>query len=140
MLLLNVVRNTQARDVIGAGGVRFENDENLGYWAEAQVGKNVFRLPFDRIKRGDMLFSYTHLRIERDAILSPFNFSDIAQSTDIRAHRFVAAYAADPRVTISVTGIVTQRPNGLLGVFGQTPLGSLNRPTTRLQLDTVFRF
>jgi TolA-binding protein len=131
-LLLNVVTNTQARDVSAPGGVRFENDENLGYWAEFRVGRTR--------ERGDALFSYTHLRIERDAILSPFNFSDIAQSTDIRAHRFIAAYAVDPRVTISVTGIVTQRPNGLLGVFGQTPLGSLNRPTTRLQLDTVFRF
>ena len=131
-LLLNVVANTQARDVIAPGGVRLENDENLGYWAEFQIGRTR--------ERGDALFSYTHLRIERDAILSPFNFSDIAQSTDIRAHRFIAAYAADPRVTISLTGVVTQRPNGLLGVFGQTPLGSLNRPTTRLQFDTVFRF
>jgi TolA-binding protein len=131
-LLLNVVNNTQARDVLAPGGARFENDENLGYWAEFQVGRTR--------ERGDMLFNYTHLRIERDAIFSPFNFSDIAQSTDIRAHRFIAAYAADPRVTVSVTGVVTQRPNGLLGVFGQTPLGSLNRPTTRLQLDTVFRF
>jgi TolA-binding protein len=131
-LLLNVVTNTQAHDVIGAGGARLENDEDLGYWAEFQVGRTR--------ERGDWLFNYTHMRIERDAILSPFNFSDIAQSTDIRAHRFIAAYAADPRVTISVTGVVTQRPNGLLGVFGQTPLGSLNRPTTRLQLDTVFRF
>ena len=131
-LLLNVVTNTQTRDVIGAGGARFENNENLGYWAEFQVGRTR--------ERGEMLFGYTHMRIERDAILSPFNFSDIAQSTDIRAHRFVAAYAVDPRVTLSITGVVTQRPNGLLGVFGQTPLGSLNRPTTRLQLDTTFRF
>lgn len=131
-LLLNVVTNTQARDVLAPGGRRFENNENLGYWAEFQVGRTR--------ERGDMLFNYTHLRIERDAILSPFNFSDIAQSTDIRAHRFIAAYAADPRVTISITGVVTRRPNGLLGVFGQTPLGSLNRPTARLQLDTVFRF
>ena len=29
---------------------------------------------------------------------------------------------------------------GLLGVFGTTPAGSLNRSTTRLQIDTTFRF
>ncbi|HEY9284727.1 MAG TPA: putative porin, partial [Pyrinomonadaceae bacterium] len=133
-VVFNVVTNTQARDVVRAGGARLENDENLGYWAEVQVGRARAS------ERGDMLFSYTHLRIERDAIFSPFNFSDIAQSTDVRAHRFIAAYAVDPRVTLSVTGVVTERPNGLLGVFGQTPLGSLNRPTTRLQLDTTFRF
>ena len=131
-LLLNVVANTQARDVIAPGGVRLDNDENLGYWAEFQLGRTR--------ERGDLLFNYTFIRIERDAILSPFNYSDIAQSTDVRAHRFVAAYAADPRVTLSLTGIVSQRPHGLLGVFGQTPIGSLNRPTTRLQLDTTFRF
>ena len=50
------------------------------------------------------------------------------------------AGAADPRVTFSVIGIVTERPTGLLGAFGTTPLGSLNRPTTRLQFDTVIRF
>ena len=147
-VILNLVTNTQARDVIGAGGARFENNENLGYWAEILVGKDVLRLtpsqlrpnPEQRIERGDMQFGYTYLRIERDAIFSPFNFSDIAQSTDIGAHRLIAAYAVDPRVSISLTGIVTERPNGLLGVFGRTPLGSLNRPTTRLQLDTTFRF
>ena len=127
-----MVTNTQTRDVIAPGGARLRNDEGLGYWAEFQVGRTR--------ERGDVLFNYTHLRIERDAVFSPFNFSDIAQSTDVRAHRIVAAYAADPRVTLSVTAVVTERPNGLLGVFGQTPLGSLNRPTTRLQLDTVFRF
>jgi hypothetical protein len=131
-LLLNVVANTQTRDVIAPGGARLANDENLGYWAEFQLGRTR--------ERGDLLFNYTFIRIERDAVLSPFNFSDIAQSTDVRAHRFVAAYAADPRVTLSLTGVVTARPHGLLGAFGQTPLGSLNRPTTRLQLDTVFRF
>jgi hypothetical protein len=41
---------------------------------------------------------------------------------------------------LTLTGIITQRPNGLLGVFGATPQGSLNTPTTRLQFDTTFRF
>jgi hypothetical protein len=58
----------------------------------------------------------------------------------MRGHRFNFAYAVDPRVILSVTGIVTQRPNGVLGAFGTTPPGSLNRPTTRLQFDTAFRF
>jgi hypothetical protein len=58
----------------------------------------------------------------------------------MRAHRFIAAYAVDPRVTLSFTGLFTQRPNGLLGVFGQTPPGSLNRTLSRIQLDTILRF
>jgi hypothetical protein len=131
-VLFNYVANTRTRDVTAAGGRVIENDEGSGYWAEFQIGKTR--------ERGDWLLNYTFLRIEKDAVLSPFNFSDIAQSTDVRAHRFIAAYAADPRVTLSLTGIVTERPHGLLGVFGSTPPGSLNRPTTRLQLDTSFRF
>ena len=52
----------------------------------------------------------------------------------------IFTYTADPRVTLTLTGLVSQRPHGLAGAFGTTPAGSLNRPTTRLQLDTVFRF
>lgn len=136
MVLLNWVVNTQARDVVlaGPGGAnRFlANDENMGLWAEFQVGKTQ--------ARGDFLLNYTFIRIEKDAVLTPFNYSDILQGSDVRVHRFTASYAADPRVTLSLTGFVNQRPNGLLGPFGTTPPGSLNRTNTRLQLDTVFRF
>ncbi|MGH9901104.1 MAG: putative porin, partial [Pyrinomonadaceae bacterium] len=135
-LLFNFVRNTQARDVVTAGpggaNLTLRNDEDTAYWAEFQVGKTE--------RRGDWLFNYTLTRIEKDAVLTPFNFSDFAQQSDIRAHRFNFSYAADPRVAISLTGVVTQRPNGLMGVFGTTPPGSLNRATTRLQIDTIFRF
>jgi hypothetical protein len=131
-LLFDYVTNTQVRDVVSSTGRVLANHENSGYWAEFQVGKTR--------ERGDFLFNYTFTRIEKDAVLSPFNFSDIVQSTDVRAHRLIASYAADPRVTLSLTAIVSQRPNGLLGAFGATPVGSLNRPTVRLQFDTMFRF
>jgi hypothetical protein len=80
------------------------------------------------------------VRIEKDAVLTPFNFSDITQQSDMRGHRLGFSYTADPRVILTVTGIVTERPTGLFGAFGNTPPGSLNRATTRLQLDTIFRF
>lgn len=130
--ILDFVDNTQTRAVVSSTGRLLPNHESQGYWAELQVGKTK--------ARGDMLFDYTFLRIERDAVLAPFNFSDIVQPTDVRAHRFLAAYAADPRVTLTFTAIVSERPNGLLGAFGITPAGSLNRATTRLQFDTLFRF
>jgi hypothetical protein len=136
MVLLDYVRNTQARDVVvaGPGGTNtiLPNDEDTGFWAEFQVGRTQ--------QRGDSLFNYTFVRLEKDAVLTPFNFSDFNLFSDLRAHRFSAAYALDPRVVVSLTGYVTQRPNGLLGPFAVTPAGSLNRATTRLQLDTVFRF
>lgn len=135
-ILLNLVTNTQTRDVVraGSGGADLvlPNHENQGYWGEIQIGQTR--------ARGDVSFGYTFMRIEKDAVLTPFNMSDVTQQSDIRAHRVAFAYAADPRVTFSITGIVTQRANGLLGPFFPTPPGSLNRATTRLQIDTMFRF
>jgi len=135
-VILNYVRNTKTQDVIAAGpngANRFlPNNENNGYWAEVQLGKTQ--------KRGDWLLGYTLIRIEKDAILSPFNLSDLVQQTDVRAHRVVLNYALDPKIIFIITGLFSQRANGLNGVFGNNPAGSLNRPTTRLQFDTVFRF
>ena len=135
-LLFDIVTNTQTHDVVtaGPGGTNLilPNHENNGFWGEVQVGTTR--------ERGDVQFGYTFMRIEKDAVLTPFNFSDVTQQSDMRAHRLNFAYAVDPRVTFSVTGIITERPTGLLGAFGNTPPGSLNRPTTRLQFDTLFRF
>ncbi len=149
MLLFNFVTNTQTHDVsvAGPGGTTLflPNNENNGYWAEIQFGKQVDSR--DRVS-GDMNFDYTFMRIEKDAVLTPFNASDIGQPSDVRVHRFTFDYMAygeanrnhNRTVRLTVTGFLTQRPNGLLGVFGTTPQGSLNRPTTRLQFDTTFRF
>jgi hypothetical protein len=135
-VLLNFVTNTQTHDVVTAGpggaDLVLPNNENNGFWGELQVGQTR--------ARGDVQFGYTFMRVEKDAVLTPFNMSDITQQSDMRVHRLIFAYAADPRVTFSVIGIVTERPNGLLGPFAVTPPGSSNRPTTRIQFDTVLRF
>ena len=135
-VLLNFVTNTQVHDVVtaGPGGVDLvlRNNENHGFWGDIQVGQTR--------ERGDMVFGYTFIRVEKDAVLTPFNYSDVTQQSDMRVHRFNIGYAADSRVTLSLTGIITERPNGLFGPFIPTPPGSLNRATTRLQFDTVFRF
>ncbi|HEU4594811.1 MAG TPA: putative porin [Pyrinomonadaceae bacterium] len=144
MLLLNFVTNTQARDVVSAGpggaDVVQRNGENRGFWAEFQIGRDVLRLPARETSRGDVLFNYTFLRIEKDAVLTPFNFSDLSIFSDVRGHRLMAAYAVDSNVVLALTSIFSQRPNGLLGPFAATPPGSLNRTLTRLQLDTILRF
>ncbi|MDT4898312.1 MAG: hypothetical protein QOH25_3389 [Acidobacteriota bacterium] len=136
MLLFNFVTNTQTHDVSVAGAsgatVFLPNNENNGYWAEVQIGRSK--------ERGDVQFGYTFASIEKDAVLTPFNMSDMLQPSDTRLHRLIFNYTADPRVVFSIIGIVNQRPHGLLGAFGTTPPGSLNRPTTRLQFDTTFRF
>ncbi|HEX8773604.1 MAG TPA: putative porin [Pyrinomonadaceae bacterium] len=135
-LIFNFVHNTQAHDVsvAGPGGASqfLNNDEDNGYWAEVQVGRSK--------ERGDMLLGYTFIRIEKDAVLTPFNFSDLLQQSDVRTHRLSFNYTADSHVALTLTGFIGQRPNGLLGVFGATPAGSPNGATTRLQFDTTFRF
>lgn len=135
-VLLNFVTNTQAHDVVTAGptgaDLLVRNKENDGFWGEVQVGAAK--------ARGDTQLGYTFMRIQKDAVLTPFNMSDITQQSDMRGHRFQLSYTADPRVTLTAIGIITERPNGLLGPFATTPAGSLNRSTFRLQFDTVVRF
>ncbi len=140
-LVFNFVTNTQAHGVVRAGpsggDVIVPNHENNGFGGEVQVGKAK--------ERGDLAFAYTFMHLEKDAVLTPFNFSDITQQSDVRVHRFQFGYTVlpgekDARVLFAVTGVVTQRLNGLFGPFVATPSGSLNRATTRLQFDTVFRF
>jgi hypothetical protein len=135
-VLLDFVTNTRVGDVVTAGpggaDLILANNEKHGFWGEVLVGSTR--------AKGDMQLGYTFMRIEKDAVLTPFNMSDITQQSDMRGHRLQFSYAADPRVTFSVVGIVTQRPNGVLGAFGTTPPGSLNRATTRLQFDTVIKF
>jgi hypothetical protein len=135
-LLFNFVTNTQTHDVVTAGpggaDLLLRNNEKHGYLGEVQVGSTK--------ARGDMQFIYDFLRIQKDAVLTPFNWSDITQQSDMRGHQFKFSYAADPRVTLTATGIVTERPHGLLGPFATTPPGSSNRSTFRLQFDTVLKF
>jgi hypothetical protein len=144
MLLFDFVTNTQTHDVVTAGptgaDVLLPNDQGQGYWAQVRFGRDVVGGRPGELSRGDLMFDYVFSRIEKDAILSPFNGSDIGQSTDVRFHRLTFGYALDPRVAVAFTGFFTQRPTGLLGAFGQTPPGSLNRALTRLQFDTIFRF
>jgi hypothetical protein len=143
-LLFNFVTNTRTRDVVAGvfdgAELVLPNDEGQGFWAEFRLGKDILQLPADRVARGDSFFGYAFIRAEKDAVLSPFNGSDLGISTDMRVHRFSAGYALDPRVALTFTGFFTQRPHGLGGAFGQTPPGSLNRTLTRLQFDTVLRF
>lgn len=145
-LLVNYVRNTQTRDVIVADAsgndVFLPNNENDGVWAEFRF-QNLRKkrgADFNNPVRGDILLSYTFMRIEKDAVLSPFNWDDLVQPSDIQAHRIFFSYTVDPRVTFNITGLYNQRLNGLLGPFRPMPPGSLDRNTSRLQFDTVFRF
>ncbi len=144
--LFNYVRNTQARDVIVAdaagNNVFLDNNEDTGIWAEFRF-QNLRKTrgsDFNAPVAGDIFFSYTFLNIEKDAVLTPFNWDDLVQPSDVRGHKLYFSYTVDPRVTFNITGLFNKRLNGLLGPFATTPPGSLDRSVTRLQFDTVFKF
>lgn len=144
--IFDYVRNTGTRDVIAADpaglAVNLPNSKNEGVWAEFRLQSLRKRrnTDLDTPSPGDILVSYTYLRIEKDAVFTPFNWDDLVQQSDIQGHRIFFSYSVDPKVTLNITGLFNHRLNGLLGPFKTTPAGSLARDTIRLQFDTVFRF
>jgi hypothetical protein len=89
---------------------------------------------------GDLRLQYESFYRQLNALTNGDNPAILGNELSTRLNRLIFSYTADPRVVFSFIGIVNQRPHGPLGAFGTTPTGSLNRPTTRLQFDTTFRF
>ena len=99
--------------------------QRRGYWAEAQVGRAQ--------KRGDWQFDYTRIFIEREAVLSNFNYSEIRQGTNVTEHRASVIYQAYANVQLSFTGLFGRPLN-----FGSSapPQDFLKR----LQFDVLYTF
>jgi hypothetical protein len=100
-------------------------DEKNGYWVGGQVGQAR--------EKGDILFGYYYTRIEQDAVLVPFNFSDILSSNS-RAHMPTFAYQVANGVTLQWTGLFSQRVNP---VVLNSPF---NRYLNRMQFDVIYKF
>lgn len=99
--------------------------QRRGYWAEAQVGRAQ--------KRGDWQFDYTRMFIEREAVLSNFNYSEILQGSNVTEHRAMIIYQAHRNVQLSFTGLIGRPLN-----FDSTkpPQDWLKR----LQFDLIYTF
>jgi hypothetical protein len=96
------------------------SNQRRGYWAEGRVGRLQ--------EKGDFQFGYTHLYIEREAVLGNFNYSDIRQGTNVTQHRVDMFYQFDRNVQLGFTALVGR------------PLASTEPWLTRLQFDTVYIF
>jgi len=99
--------------------------QRKGYWGEFQVGRAQ--------KKGDWQFDYTRMFIEREAVLSNFDYSDIRQGSNVTEHRAMVIYEVHPNVQLSWTGLFGRPLN----------LGSTKPPEDwlkRLQLDVVYTF
>jgi hypothetical protein len=94
-------------------------------WAEARFGRQQ--------EKGDWQFAYTHMLIEREAVISLFDFSDIRQGTDVQQNRVEAYYQAHKNVQVGFTGF-----------FGRPlhPVPTTPAETTlkRLQFDVIYKF
>ncbi len=99
--------------------------DRSGWWAEAQVGKTV--------EKNDLNFGYTFIRIEREAVLAAFNFSDLRSPTNAVTHRFNFGYQAFKNITLNYTLLV-----GRQLVTATSPI---EEPwLKRMQFDVVYKF
>jgi hypothetical protein len=129
--LIDFAQNTEACDNIRlfvAAAVTpptCDSKQRHAYWGEVRFGQTK--------NKGDMYLAYTFMHIERDAVLSAFNFSDLRQPTNVAEHRVEAYYQAYPHVQVGVTGLI-----GRQLVTAQS--ATLERWLKRWQFDTIFNF
>ena len=99
--------------------------QRRGYWGEIQLGKAG--------KRGDWEFDYTRIFIEREAVLSNFNYSEILQGSNVSEHRAEILYQAHRNVQLSFTALIGRPLN-----FGNTT--PAQDWLKRLQFDAIYTF
>jgi hypothetical protein len=129
--LFDFAQNTKACDNLGlffaaaVAAPACDPHQRHGYWSELKFGQTK--------NKGDLLLGYTFARIERDAVVAAFDFSDLRQATNVIEHRVEAYYQAYPHVQIGFTGLI-----GRQIVTAQSL--SEERWLKRLQFDTIFAF
>ncbi len=100
-----------------------DSHDRRANWVEARFGRQQ--------RRGDWQFAYTHMLIEREAVMSLFDFSDIRQGSNVQQNRVEAYYQANKSVQVGFTGF-----------FGRQ-LATTNATETelkRLQFDVIYKF
>jgi|WetSurMetagenome_2_1015567.scaffolds.fasta_scaffold101391_1 hypothetical protein len=117
--------------------------ERSGYWTELTVGRNK--------EAKDVQFGYSYIRIEKDAVISAWNESDIRSGTNVRNHKFNVAYMLHPKVTAQFTAWIGKLANPLDNT-NLVPAGVRSACTgsdvsqcadpylKRLQFDVIYKF
>jgi hypothetical protein len=98
-------------------------DQRTGYWLEGRVGRLS--------QKRDWQVGYTRIFIEREAVLSNFDYSELRQGTNVTEHRFDTFYMFQNNLQLGFTALIG-KPLGLQGL-GQPWL-------TRLQFDAIYIF
>ncbi len=111
--LADYVKNTRAVD-----------DQDTGLWLVGTYGRAATINTYS--------IGYTFARIERDAVLSAYNFSDMGPSSNVVMNMATFTFMPKSRVNLDVIAILTR----LLDV----PAGSANPMLKRLQVDARVQF
>ena len=99
--------------------------QRKAYWAEAQVGRAQ--------KKGDWQFDYARIFIEREAVLSNFDYSELRQGSNVTEHRASILYQVNRNVQLSFIDLIGRPLN----------FGSAKAPEPwlqRLQFDVLYSF
>ena len=97
--------------------------DRKGYWLEARFGRQQ--------EKRDWQFAYTRIFIDREAVLSLFDYSEMRQGSNVEENRVEALYNAYKNVQL-----------GFIGLFGRQ-IGTTDATETvlkRLQFDVVYKF
>jgi hypothetical protein len=100
-----------------------DSRERRANWLESRIGRQQ--------EKGDWQFAYTHMIIDREAVMSLFDFSDIRQGSNVAQNRVEAYYTAYKNVQLAFTGF-----------FGRS-MGTTDATETllkRLQFDVIYKF
>ncbi len=100
-----------------------DSHDRRANWVEARFGRQQ--------EKGDWQFAYTHMLIEREAVMSLFDFSDIRQGSNVQQNRVEAFYQVHKNVQLGFTGF-----------FGRQ-LDTTDATETelkRLQFDVIYKF
>jgi len=118
--ILAIPANTATQSYKQTVNAPCDSHYRRGYWAEGRLGRLQ--------EKGDIQFGYTHMYIEREAVLGNFNYSDIRQGTNVTEHRADVFYQFDRNVQLGFTALIGR------------PLGTTEPWLTRLQFDAIYIF
>jgi hypothetical protein len=100
-------------------------NQRRGYWLEARVGR--------LLEKGDWQAGYTRIYIEREAVISNFDYSELRQGSNVTEHRFDMFYMFQKSVQVGFTALIG-RP------LGANALARTEPWLSRLQFDTAYVF
>ena len=123
--LLSAPKNTSTSTFSQSLSAPCVSRERRGYWAESRFGRAQ--------EKGDWQFAYTRMFIEREAVMSVFNASDIRQGSNVSQHRAEVFYQALNNVQLAFTGFLG-RP---LDWHSSKPPEDILQ---RYQFDVVYKF